>query len=61
HRALGELPTKARSVVVLRYFLGWSTDEVSEALDIAPGTVESRLSRALDTLQTKLREEPDER
>ena len=61
HRALGELPTNARSVVVLRYFLGWSTDEVSEALDIAPGTVKSRLSRALDTLQTMLQEDSDER
>jgi len=61
HRALAELPTNARSVVVLRYFLGWSTDEVSEALNIAPGTVKSRLSRALSALETTLRETRDER
>ena len=61
HRALDQLSTNARSVVVLRYFLGWSTDEVSEALDIAPGTVKSRLSRALDQLATILKEMPDAR
>ena len=49
--ALRELSVEQRSVVVLRYYLDWSVGETAAALDIAPGTVKSRLARALDQLR----------
>ncbi len=57
--ALAELSVEHRSVVVLRYLLDWSEIQTAEALDIAPGTVKSRLSRALDRLAVAL-EDSDE-
>ncbi len=48
--ALAQLPVGQRSAVVLRYYLDWSERQIAEALNIAPGTVKSRLSRALDRL-----------
>jgi RNA polymerase sigma factor (sigma-70 family) len=57
--ALADLPLDQRSVVVLRYLLDWSESQTAAALDIAPGTVKSRLSRALDRLAVVL-ETPDE-
>jgi RNA polymerase sigma-70 factor (ECF subfamily) len=57
--ALAALPVEQRTVVVLRYLLDWSEFQTAEALDIAPGTVKSRLSRALDRLATLL-EKPDD-
>ncbi len=52
--ALLELSDEQRSVVVLRYFLDWSTEQTAEALDISTGTVKSRLSRGLDHLRNAL-------
>ncbi len=52
--ALGELDVEQRSVVVLRYLLDWSVAETAAALEIAPGTVKSRLSRALHQLEVRL-------
>lgn len=52
--ALAELDVKHRSVVVCRFLLDWSVDQTAEALDIRPGTVKSRLSRALDQLRVRL-------
>jgi RNA polymerase sigma factor (sigma-70 family) len=52
--ALAKLPVDQRSVVVLRFHLDWSVDEVAAALDIAPGTVKSRLHRALHRLAIDL-------
>jgi RNA polymerase sigma-70 factor, ECF subfamily len=57
--ALASLSVDQRSVVVLRYLLDWSESQTAEALDIAPGTVKSRLSRALDRLAVVL-EDSDE-
>lgn len=48
--AVMELGEKHRAVVVLRYFCDMNVDETADALGIAPGTVKSRLSRALDSL-----------
>jgi RNA polymerase sigma factor (sigma-70 family) len=53
-RALGELEVHLRAVVVCRYFLDWSTSTTADALGIRPGTVKSRLSRALNKLEAKL-------
>jgi RNA polymerase sigma-70 factor (ECF subfamily) len=49
-RALRELSLDHRTVVVGRYYLDWSEAQLAAALDIAPGTVKSRLSRALAQL-----------
>ncbi|HET8617959.1 MAG TPA: sigma-70 family RNA polymerase sigma factor [Acidimicrobiales bacterium] len=54
--ALARLPVDQRSVVVLRYYLDWSLDQIAAGLGIAPGTVKSRLHRALRRLENSLRE-----
>ena len=51
-RALRQLNVDQRAVVVCRFFIGYSELETAEALGIRPGTVKSRLSRALDTLRS---------
>ena len=50
HRALACLSKANRDVVVLRYFTQLSERQTATALGIAPGTVKSRLSRALAQL-----------
>jgi RNA polymerase sigma-70 factor (sigma-E family) len=50
HRALAELSAPSRQVVVLRYFVELSELDTARALGIPPGTVKSRLSRALAQL-----------
>ncbi len=54
--ALGQLSIDHRTVVVGRYFLDWSEAELADALDVAPGTIKSRLSRALTKLATLMEE-----
>lgn len=54
--AIAELSVDQRAVVVLRYHLDWSEAATAEALEIPPGTVKSRLSRALDRLATTMKE-----
>ena len=54
HEAIQALPPKHRVVVVLRLIEGYSTEETAQMLDIAYGTVLSRLSRAHDKLKTLL-------
>jgi RNA polymerase sigma-70 factor (ECF subfamily) len=53
-RAVKALPLDARAVVVLRHYLDWSTDDVARALGIRPGTVKSRLHRAMAELRLQL-------
>jgi RNA polymerase sigma-70 factor (ECF subfamily) len=50
-RAVQRLNRKGQEVVYLRYFLDMSEAEMAETLDIAPGTVKSRLHRALKQLR----------
>ena len=52
--ALDSLDVKHRSVVVCRYYLGLSEAETASALGTRPGTVKSRLHRALRLLQSRL-------
>jgi RNA polymerase sigma factor (sigma-70 family) len=49
--AVNELPADAQAVIACRYLLGLSEQETAMALDVAPGTVKSRTSRALDRLR----------
>jgi RNA polymerase sigma-70 factor (ECF subfamily) len=55
-RALARLDFDQRTVVVLRYHLDWSVEQVAAALEIPPGTVKSRLHRGLRRLETLLEE-----
>ncbi|MGI9606773.1 MAG: RNA polymerase sigma factor, partial [Acidimicrobiales bacterium] len=52
--ALDRLSVDQRNVLVLRYFLDWPIAAISDALDISPGTVKSRTSRALQELNRHL-------
>ena len=52
--AIQQLPTKLRTVAVLRLVQEFSTKETAEILDIPVGTVLSRLSRAQTKLRTQL-------
>ena len=52
--ALAQLDPPQREVVVLRHLVGLSEAECAAVLGCRPGTVKSRLSRALDRLRTTL-------
>lgn len=51
-RALADLSAVNREVVVLRYYANLTEAQTADLLRIAPGTVKSRLSRALAQLAT---------
>jgi RNA polymerase sigma factor (sigma-70 family) len=53
------LPEDDRLVIASRYFLELSGEETASALGIPPGTVKSRLSRALSRLRSRLEETAD--
>jgi RNA polymerase sigma-70 factor, ECF subfamily len=57
--AVRRLSEPDQAVIYLRYYLDLSVDEAAQALDVEPGTVKSRLSRALGRLRDSvLREQP---
>ena len=49
-RALAQLSDDQRTAVVLRYYVHLSEQQMATALGVAPGTVKSRLARALKIL-----------
>jgi RNA polymerase sigma-70 factor (sigma-E family) len=51
-RALAALPERQRAVLVLRYYLDLSDDDIAAALDCRPGTVRSLAARAFAALRT---------
>src|SRR5690606_9471296 len=53
-KALGCLAPIHREVLILFYFDDMPTSQMAEALDVAPGTVLSRLSRARDALKVAM-------
>jgi RNA polymerase sigma-70 factor (ECF subfamily) len=55
-QALQTLSPEHRAVVVLRYVLEYTPGEIARALELPRGTVNSRLRRALDALEARLRE-----
>lgn len=55
HRAVMELSPKLRAVVALKYLDGLSYEEIASVLECSPGTVASRLNRALTNLEARLR------
>jgi RNA polymerase sigma-70 factor (ECF subfamily) len=52
--AVRQLPFKMREVIVLKYQEDLSYDEMSRILGCPPGTVASRLNRALAELETRM-------
>jgi RNA polymerase sigma-70 factor (ECF subfamily) len=54
--ALNRLPAADREVIGYRFLLGLSEQETAEVLDVRPGTVKSRQSRAMARLRTVLEE-----
>jgi RNA polymerase sigma factor (sigma-70 family) len=52
--AVNDLPEDQRLVVACRYFLDLSEEETAVALGVRPGTVKSRLSRALERLRGRV-------
>lgn len=55
-RALAQLEPDLRAAIVLRYFADLSVAEIARMLDIAEGTVKSRLHRAAAALRPALQE-----
>ena len=55
--ALGQLDVRDREVIALRWFAELSEAEMAVAMDCAPGTVKSRLSRALSRLRAQMPED----
>lgn len=53
-RGFRRLSVDHRAVIVMRYLLDMPIEAVAEALDIAPGTVASRLNRAMTALRAAL-------
>ena len=53
--AVNRLKPEFKEVVLLFYFQGYSVSEISQMLEIAEGTVSSRLSRAREKLQKELK------
>ena len=54
--ALASLSPEHRAVVVMRYVLEYTPGEIARVLELPRGTVNSRLRRGLDVLESRLRE-----
>jgi RNA polymerase sigma-70 factor (ECF subfamily) len=52
--ALAALSPEHRAVVVMRYVLDYTPGEIARALELPRGTVNSRLRRGLDCLESRL-------
>jgi RNA polymerase sigma-70 factor (ECF subfamily) len=52
--AVARLPRRDQQVIAYRYFLDLSEAEMAQALGVRPGTVKSRLSRAMGRLRRLL-------
>lgn len=58
-RLLERLPEEQREVVRLRFGLGFKLHEIAESMDVALGTVKSRLHNALKSLRKSLNGEKE--
>ena len=56
-RAVASLPPRFRMVVILRDFEAFTYEHIAEILEISPGTVASRLSRAYGKLAELLKQQ----
>lgn len=53
-QALAGLTRRARTVVVMRYYLDWDDQRIADALDISPITVRTTSMRALESLRNQM-------
>lgn len=53
-RALAGLPFNQRAAVILRFYGGWTADEIADALDCSPNSIGPWISRALAVLRKEL-------
>ncbi len=53
--AINHLPPDFKEVILLYYYQGYSVSDIADILNIAEGTVSSRLSRARNKLQHELK------
>lgn len=56
HEAIGNLPEKYRTVIILRYFDDLKQDEIAYIMNIPRGTVSAYLTRARQELRKYLKE-----
>jgi RNA polymerase sigma-70 factor (ECF subfamily) len=56
-QAVRRLNRADQEIIYLRYFLELSVAETAEAIEVAPGTIKSRLHRALNRLRAVVTEE----
>ncbi|HTT05995.1 MAG TPA: RNA polymerase sigma factor RpoE [Steroidobacteraceae bacterium] len=54
--AIGELPEDLRTAIVLRELEGMSYEEIAQSMDCPVGTVRSRIFRAREAIDRRLRE-----
>ena len=52
---IAKLPMKLREVVLLYYYEDMTTEEIADALGIAPSTVSSRLKKAREKLRLAMK------
>jgi RNA polymerase sigma-70 factor, ECF subfamily len=52
--AMEKMESQARELIELRYFAGFSYEEIGQSMKVNPKTVGSRLSRGLDQLEVLL-------
>ncbi len=57
HRAVGRLDGTLREAIVLHYFQDLSLREVGMVVGVPPGTIKSRLNRALQELRERMHKE----
>jgi len=57
HRAIAQLPTDKKQMIILRDIQGLAYDEIARIADIKIGTVKSRLARARQALYLILRDD----
>jgi RNA polymerase sigma-70 factor (ECF subfamily) len=53
-RAFGRLPEEQRGVLVLRHYLGFSSEEIADVMEIRPGTARTRLHYAHRAMRAAL-------
>ena len=58
YEAIQQLPDKQKTVIVLRYFNGFTSTEISHILGTLEGTIKSRLHLARKKLQAELTASP---
>jgi RNA polymerase sigma-70 factor (ECF subfamily) len=56
--ALAQLSAEQRAVMRRSYYLGWTTAQIADDLQIAESTVKSRLHFAMRALRLSLQTEP---